>query len=150
MIVASRRRHINIPGSLEIVVPPLESGTAAKLFDSLVQTADLDNSARELVDLLGGHPLAISQAAVYMKSTATTCSELLQKYKKDQLQMFDVSDPRINRAYRLSLPLLSIKAQRLIECMAFMDPNEIPEEIFVQDLKGATIIEKYVTASTLR
>lgn len=150
VIVTSRSRDISIPGSLEISVEPLDSETGAKLLGSLNQVADLDNSAKELVDLLGGHPLAICQAAAYMRSAAISCSKFLQLYKKRPHMSSHLYNSQIKRLFRLNLASLSTEAQRLLECMALMDPDQIPEELFLQDLEGVEIIEKYVTAFSVR
>lgn len=150
VIFASRRRDISIPGSLEIEVAALDSGTGAELLSSLTQIPNLDNSAKEIVGLLGGHPLAITQAAGYMKSSITSCSEFLELYKERLLEPFDVTSPGIHGVFKECLASLSSDAQRLIECMALMDHDGIPQELFLQDLEGVTILEKYVAYPSLR
>ena len=155
VILTSRRRDIIIPGSLEVEVAPFDSETGAGLLNSLMQSEDSSGSAREVANQLGGHPLAISQAVGYMKMAATTCSEFLELYKKRQLKLSDTSDTRwiqgsIHSLFETTLAPLSSDARRLLECMAVMDPDQIPEELFLQDIEDVTVVQKYVPGSTLR
>lgn len=142
VIVASRNRDLGISGSPGIEVAPLDLESGEELLGSLIQYPNFDNSARDLVDMLGCHPLAISFAAEYMKSTVTTCSKYLQFYKENQLKLFDASNPQTQSVLVTSLPLLSTDGQKVIECMALMDSHQIFEELFLQD--PVPIAEKYV------
>ena len=149
MIVAARNRDVDIPDSLGIEVVPLDSESSFELLRCLIQSSGLDDSAREVVDYIGGHPLAISSAAEYMNRHAMPCDEYLQ-IRKTQNEQFHPSDPRIQRIFETSLALLSADAQRLIECMALMDSDQIFEELFLQDLEGVIIMERYVIESNLK
>lgn len=150
VIVASRNRDVIIPDSHGIEVAPLDSETGSELLSSLLQVSDLHDPARNLVDFLGGHPLAISIAAEYMLRTAMPCSKYLQLCKEKQLEHFESSDPRIQSVFVASLALLSTDAQGLIECIALLDSDQIFEELFLQDYEGDAIVEKYVIDSSSR
>lgn len=143
VIITSRTRDVGIPGSPGIEVTPLDLETGAELLGSLIQYPNLDSSATYLVDMLSGHPLAISFAAEYMNSAASTCSDYLQIFKENQLKLLGTSEPqRFQIILVTSLPLLSVDGQKIIECMALMDSHLIFEELFLQDL--APITGKYV------
>lgn len=151
VIFTSRRRDMFIPWSLELEVAPFDSESGARLLNSLMQSEDTSGSAREVADWLGGHPLAISQAASYMKMAAATCSEYLELYQKRQLEFSDTFYTHsIHSVWETTLASLSSDARRLLECMAIMDPDQIPEELFLQDIEDVTIVRKYVSGSTLR
>lgn len=150
VIITSQRSDINITGSLKVEVAPLDLITSAKLLNSLIQSPESDDSAREVADLLGGLPLAISQVGGHMKSTATTCSEYIQLYKKGELGLFDEPYLWKRSIFGTVLASLSADARKLIEYMALLDPDRIPEELFLQNLEDVSIVERYVVSSSLR
>ena len=120
-----------------------------------MQSEDSSDSAREVADRLGGHPLAISLAAGYMKMAAITCSEYLELYKERQLELSDNFDTQgypysLRRLWEMTLASVSSDARRLLECMAVMDPDQIPEVLFLQDIEDVTIIQKYMSGSASR
>lgn len=162
VLLTSQRRDMFIPSSLELEVAPFDSDSGARLLNSLMQSEDSSDSAREVADLLDGYPLAISQAARNMEVTSTTCSEFLEIYKRRQLGYsgnfdtwkfsgtFGTGVHSIYSALETSLASLSSDARRLLECMAIMDPDQIPEELFLQDIEDVIIVQKYVSSSTSR
>lgn len=153
VILTSRRRDIIILKSLEIQVAPIGLDTGAKLLDSLMQNEDSSGLAREIVNLLDGHPLAICQAAKYAETTAATYREFLELYTTKLFNFSNASDARIHSIHGLfetTLASVSPDARRLLEYMAFTDPDQIPEELFLQDIEDVMIAQKYVSGFTLQ
>lgn len=148
VILTSRNRDVGIPGSPGIEVTPLDLQTGAGLLGCLIKHAIIDSSATYLVDILGGHPLAISFAAEYLNSAASSFGDYLQLFEEIQMNLLDTSYPqRFQSVLVTSLPLLSIDGQKTIECMALMDSHLIFEELFLQVFVPVT--EKYVIVDDL-
>lgn len=140
MIITSHRRDVEVPGSLRIPVESLDPQSGASLLNSIILQQEVGDSARLVSELLGGSPLAIVTLGEYVNRTAISLPEYLQLYE-DQIkfQLLDVQLPTtwqytrtLQTIFDDTLASLSPDARNLVECMAFLDPDDIPEELFLR------------------
>ncbi|WP_353571407.1 FxSxx-COOH system tetratricopeptide repeat protein [Candidatus Albibeggiatoa sp. nov. BB20] len=116
---------------------------------SLRNIAEVDkNAARELAKLLDGLPLALSQACAYIQQTADQggIANYVQLYKTDGYKLMkkrgkvtehDHLEP-VAITWKLSYQKLAKENPATIELLrvcAFLDADEIPEEIFLQGIE---------------
>jgi hypothetical protein len=108
---------------------------------------DKNNSvAKELVEELGGLPLALEQAGACIKALSCSLSDYLEEYKTERLKLLKRQKAQPVSLYesteRLAVHttwLLNIKhikespdgahAVRLMNAYAFLNPNEIEQEL---------------------
>ncbi len=101
--------------------------------------ADYYSKARELTGLLGGLPLALDQAGAYVEETRGSISEYLEIYKSEGIAllrergMFANGHPKaVVSTLFLSFEKLQQAnplAAMLLQLLAFLHPDAIPEEI---------------------
>ncbi len=95
--------------------------------------------ASQLVHELGGLPLAIDQAAAFLEETSTGLYEYLEAFRRHRRELLarrggsELDHPAPAAAtLSMSLELLAGRdtvASDLLKLCAFLDPDEIPEEI---------------------
>lgn len=147
IIITSRRKDIDVLGSLSILVEPFDTQTGASLLYSIISSQiDLvqiqDDQLRELSDFLGGLPLAIVTAGRYMILSDITPAEYLQTIKDENTTSFlgDYKET-LQTVFDSNLASLTSDARDLVDCMAFFDPNSIPEELFLEE-RESTLLSK--------
>ena len=107
---------------------------------------DILETAREVVELLGGYPLALDQAGAYIQGTGVSFTDYIQRYRKERRNLLDRRSSRKSKDSEHSRhPLtvaatldLSIKeaceghplATKILNFCAFLQPDAIPEELF--------------------
>ena len=119
----------------------------------LAQAAETDRScAAAIVSVMDGLPLALDQAGAYIEDTGCGLSSYLDLYKtrqKDLLQRRGtiLSDHPESVATTWSLSFQRIEqanhaAADLLRLCAFLDPDAIPEEIFIEGASdlGSTLM----------
>jgi tetratricopeptide (TPR) repeat protein len=115
--------------------------------DALIEQATPNDrrDAQAIVDVLGGLPLAIDQAGAYIEEARCSLSRYLslyQTHRKELLQQrstlpSDHPEP-VATTWKLSFERVeqaNLAAADLLRICAFLDPDTIPEDIF---LKGAS------------
>ena len=124
---------MDVLGSLRIAVEPFDTESGASLLLSIISSRIEDDQARELSDFLGGLPLAIVMAGKYMNVSDITPAEYLQMIKDhDTTQFLNDNEETLKTAFDRSLASLTSDARNLVDCMAFLDPDSIPEELFLR------------------
>ncbi|KAL7274744.1 hypothetical protein RUND412_002352 [Rhizina undulata] len=95
--------------------------------------------AREIVQELGQLPLALDQAAAYISSLQISFSDYRQKLKKGLKAGFDTELPEpglpsyktsVLTTWKLSFEELSDDARQLFHLCAFLNNEDIPDELF--------------------
>jgi tetratricopeptide (TPR) repeat protein len=100
-------------------------------------------AARELVTLLGGLPLALDQAGAYVEETACGLAGYLQRYTQQRPSMLNRRggssgaghQESVSATFRLAYERIEREqptAIQLLHACAFLHPEAIPEELFVE------------------
>lgn len=107
-------------------------------------SADLE-SAREIVEVMDGLPLALDQAGAYIEECKCSLSDYLDLYQKRRSALlnrrgnlsFDHPEP-VNTTWSLSFEKVKLSnsfASDLLHLCCFLAPDSIPEELII---KGAS------------
>ncbi|KLU92790.1 hypothetical protein MAPG_11775 [Magnaporthiopsis poae ATCC 64411] len=143
-------RDERIAGSLVVArqtinVARMEAGEAVKLLETMrnkaIDDTERDNALALLAEL-DWLPLAISQAAAYMRRTQTPIKEYLSKLKggKNRWRILRASEPDVHRRCEVSNSILetwsisiehirreSETAYHILHVLSFLDNQNIPE-----------------------
>jgi transcriptional regulator with XRE-family HTH domain len=108
--------------------------------------SDTRKEALEVVELLGGHPLALDQAGVYIQGTGISFTDYVARYRTERRCLLNKRrslKSKDSEHSRHPLPVaatleLSIKeagmehplATVILDFCAFLQPDAIPEELF--------------------
>ncbi len=134
ILITSRQKSMDVPGSLSIAVESFDTQSGANLLLSIISSRIEDDQAREISDFLGGLPLAIVMAGAYMTESDITPAEYLQMIKdQNTTQFLNDKKPTLQNVLDGTLASLSSDARNLVDCMAFLDPDSIPEEMFLRE-----------------
>lgn len=111
-------------------------------------------SALRIAELMGGLPLALEQAGAYIEDTGGSASRYLELYEEYRARMLQ---ERYGALANYPLPVATaweiskdavrretLPAAEFLQCCAFLDPEAIPEEIF---LRGASALGPELAAS---
>ena len=135
-------QDITTAGCLVDVMSPTEG---ASMLLSLVKPSDADSQkgvAVEIADELGGLPLALSQMSGYMLQMHYSMERFLNFYKAadnadallgsaNSLNHFQYKKT-LENVWQISLNSLGPKARDLVGLCAFLDPDDIPESLFLE------------------
>jgi len=124
---------------------------------SLEHAKDTDIAmAKTICEELGGLPLAIDQAGAYIEETQCGLSGYQQLYRTRRSLLLKhrgglVADHPESVATTWSLAFEKVEqanptATEILQLCAFLDPDAIPEEIFVKGLSESSILPKPVVA----
>ncbi|MDQ2906895.1 MAG: FxSxx-COOH system tetratricopeptide repeat protein [Chloroflexota bacterium] len=107
-------------------------------------TAENYTKAKEIAEALDGLPLALEQAGAYIEETGCGLAGYLDRYWKRQGELLQwlgtlTNDyPRpVATTWELSFQKIeeaNPTAARILCCCAFLHPDEIPEELLLEDL----------------
>jgi hypothetical protein len=107
------------------------------------EQAEADALSRDL----GGLPLAIAHFAGYVAKSQCTIQQILdsyrQRYKSSQIWDVQISASTseyghtLATVWDLAWRRLSSDSVKLIELIAFLNPDSIPEEMFIGDGSGS-------------
>ncbi|QBD76601.1 tetratricopeptide repeat protein [Ktedonosporobacter rubrisoli] len=99
-------------------------------------------AARELVTALGGLPLALDQARAYIEEAGCSIADYLQRFRTQRKQVLahrgrhsGVHPDSVSTTLTLSIEQVADKhpmARELLKACAFLYPEAIPEEFFVE------------------
>ncbi|MDQ2715766.1 MAG: tetratricopeptide repeat protein, partial [Chloroflexota bacterium] len=100
--------------------------------------------AKEIAEVLDGLPLALEQAGAYIEETTCGLAGYLGRYRKRQGELLqwlstlthDYPSP-VATTWELSFQKIeeaNPMAARILCCCAFLHPDEIPEELLLEDL----------------
>ena len=128
------------PADSGLEVPTFSNQEGAGFFIHLL-SRDIDSSAynndwtsaTQLSSRLGGHPLAISQMAGLMHRRSWSIPECLEVYEKNMENVTAYRQPPGNLAslWRLPFESLNESASDLLATLCLLDPDAVPEELFV-------------------
>ena len=144
VLVTSQSQHW--PDGWVLDVRVLDDEVATQFL--LKRTASADRAAaRDLAEELGGLPLALEQAAGYVRATATTLARYLTLFRDRRGALLDRGESAGHRqtvAATLALALARLEAEappaagllRLLACLA---PEPVPLELL---LSGASVVSE--------
>ncbi|KAF2446062.1 hypothetical protein P171DRAFT_519658 [Karstenula rhodostoma CBS 690.94] len=105
-----------------------------------------EECARKISDLLGGLPLALTTIGGYMWETHDSVYDFYE-YLKQSCQAWEVSavgpakqyDKTLATVFEIALKELSEDARELINLLAFLNPDHIPETLFTDRIGSPTL-----------
>lgn len=102
-------------------------------------------SAQQLVELLGKHPLALDQAGAYIEETGVSIADYIQLYQEEHSFLLNKNSPdppgtnyhpeTVVATVRLSFRKACIRypaAEDVLYFCSFLQPDAMPEEVFYQ------------------
>jgi tetratricopeptide (TPR) repeat protein len=140
ILITTRDRHSDISAE-KVEVDVLELNDAIDFLLSRSETSDTTVARQEavkIVTLLGNLPLAIEQAAAYIRQVSRNIFNFVQRYKDAKI-LFDKKPQKGIRDYKDSvattwsmsfnqIETVNSDASTLLRLMAFLDPDGIPIE----------------------
>jgi len=99
---------------------------------------DFEDQAPKLVERLGNLPLALEQAAAYIKNMQYRISDYLKLLGESSVDAFRDEDAKalyyeriVSNTWKISFEALSTSAQYMMHLCAYMAPDRIPISFFV-------------------
>ena len=128
------------PGAHVLDVPVLDPDTAAGFLASRTGQAGQETAARELAVALGGLPLALEQAAAYMRSTGLAMAGYLGLFRDRSADLLARGDPagydkRVTTTWSLAFSQVEQDAPRaagLLRLLACCAPEAVPLGLLLQ------------------
>ncbi|KAI1819341.1 tetratricopeptide repeat domain-containing protein [Xylaria intraflava] len=131
---------------------PLKTAEAAGLLQRLVISGEGGNSADEkdasfqVAKSMDGLPLAMSQMAGFIRRRQLSIREFANLYSNDDQYaiIHGVSNPIQDRRYgrtlasAYTLEELGEDAARLLQLLAFLNPDRVPEDVFLNPITKST------------
>lgn len=143
VLITARNSQVNfgIPSS-SIALKPFDAdtGKAALLSLSANQNASLEEQkiADELVETLGGLPLAINHISGFMKQQRLGLTDFLRVYKKNadrvDKRVLNQGEQTISTIWEMALSSLPPLSSQLINLLALMDPDSVNEKVITDIL----------------
>lgn len=105
---------------------------------------DDDTAARELCELIGGFPLAMTQISEFINDRGYSYREFLPVYKRSAEKIFTRSaapmqyEHTLDTVWNISFQKLSTESKALLDILAFFDPDSIPEWILSNEKADIT------------
>ncbi len=137
-----------VANQIEIAEMTPEEGLLFLLRRSRVlqDDADLRAAADQLVELLGGHPLALDQAGAYIQETGESFTEYINLYQKQRRDLLNRRKSQVSEysehpesvvvTFELCFELAHKRhplATAILRFCAFLHPDAIPMELFQHD-----------------
>jgi hypothetical protein len=131
VLVTTQSQHW--PHGWAVEVPVLDTEVAAGFLVS--RTGDADRAAaRELADALGGLPLALEQAAAYMRASGTSLGRYLPLFRVRQVDLLargEAAGHPLNVAAALGLGMSRLAGEApgavaVLRLLAFLAPEPVP------------------------
>ena len=143
VLITSQDGEWPVGHALEVRV--LDRGTAGGFLTDCTGDPDLQ-AARELAGELGGLPLALAQAAGYMRATGDSIARYLTAFRQQRQEMLDRGEPGGYRAtvaatWALAFDRLEQSAPTavgLLRLLAFCAPGTVPWRLLLQPRPGLT------------
>jgi hypothetical protein len=142
VLITSQYQHW--PADQKLDVPVLEQGTAARFLLSRTGAGSREEAASaELASELGGLPLALEQAAAYMRATGRTIPDYLGLFRDWRAELTARGDPpgydkRVTTTCVLAFAELTRSglASGLLRLLACCAPEDIPLRLLLQPRPG--------------
>lgn len=142
--LAKTAHSVNAPS---IDLEPFATIDGARFLRQLTCVTGEDSKSEEIVERLGGLPLAITQMAGIIRRQYLSFSEFLERYEDDselpELHQLSIDHPR--RTYDQTIAsvwvfdTLGTAAQLILKVTSFLDPDCIPEQIYLEGASGVKI-----------
>jgi hypothetical protein len=127
--------------NIEVESLPIDDGVELllKLTNQYQPTDDERAIAKELCLKFGGHPLSIATASGYISQTQSSLEEaaaiinrsfLWSKTNGSAVWQYERT---LDTVFDTALAELSDSARRMLDIMAFLNPNAVPEDLFLVD-----------------
>jgi tetratricopeptide (TPR) repeat protein len=110
-----------------------------------ILASHIHNTARQLVEILGGHPLALDQAGAYIEETGASFVTYIQLYADQRLILLSERGSLGDEHPETVVVTFEISFQRacklcsevadVLHCCSFLLFDDIPEELFSNGLK---------------
>ena len=109
---------------------------------------DEEEIVRQLSDYVDGSPLALATISGYISESQSTVAEFLNSFKKSS-NVWGASAGGRAKQYRgtletvfeIALKELPDDARHLIHLLAFLNPDSIPEDLFILDQEDTSLTE---------
>ena len=144
-LITTRNEHCDIPAEkLEVsVLNPADSINLLLTRSKIAATTDVHNEASKIVTLLGYLPLAIEQAAAYIREISKNIFNFIKRYTAARI-LFAKDPPKGIRYYSksvattwsLSFEKCSTDASKLLRLLAFLNPDGILIEFLEDGIGG--------------
>lgn len=155
VLVTSRHRGIWPSDFNTLTVPPLERSEASRLLCHRTGEQNRE-AAAELAEVLGDLPLALEQAAAYVKLHSRSLSDYLTLFGEHRKQLLaspqsqnqNKSSESVNTTWLISFEMLrksSPAATDLLYICAFLAADGIPQDLFLR--AGETLPKTLRSAS---
>lgn len=142
IIVTSRRREVETLGLELFQIGLLDIGESVNFLEARyrAQNADEGKAQLALARELGGLPLALTQAAAFLRAHGSRYVDYLEEYRRQRTGILDQKLPAdyprsVSATWQLSIERIrrdSPASAELLQICAWLDGDGIPEEIFAQ------------------
>ena len=109
---------------------------------------DEEEIARELSDHVDGSPLALATISGYICESQSTVIEFLESFKRSsKVWGASAGGPAkqykgtLETVFKIALEELPDDARHLLHLLAFLNPDSIPEDLFIMDQHDAILAE---------
>ncbi|PVH86757.1 hypothetical protein DL98DRAFT_643137 [Cadophora sp. DSE1049] len=145
IIVTSQDPALSIMIKESIHLSPLSLEEGSSLIQKILQRGALEKEeAQELSDLLGGLPLAITHFAGAILRSQCPISQISHSFveRAQSSRVWAVDDSgsvsrgyehTLNTVWDVSIQRLSQESTRLLELIAFIEPDRIPVDMFIKE-----------------
>lgn len=136
--------------TIQLKVKDLSRDEGGQLIFKYLQRDPLDEEeleyAKKIADLVDGLPLALATIGGYMNQVGTSVSMYYENLKTSS-RAWEASaigpakqyERTLETVFDLALKELPEKARKLINMLAFLNPDKIPEELFISNLAQPTL-----------
>jgi len=137
VLITTRNKHISMGTMVDITVfLPNEASTFLRERLSCEKDEDIE----VLAERLGYLPLALEQAAAYMKANNESCKSYLNLLEKYNLEVFDQHYAKahdytstINTTWQISFKKIKLEsARQLLNICSYFAPDEIPIDMLIE------------------
>lgn len=139
VLVTSRRRDLRIGHQVDVGVFTLQESVAylTERLSTVDQRADVLDGATELAVELGHLPVALSQAAAVVDFDGISCAEYRAQHDLSLLRPTDDYDHPVARTWKAAIERADRiapvgMASTALELAAVLDPNGIPQEVWIE------------------
>lgn len=145
VLMTSPRREVETLGMELFQIELLDTRESVAFLEMRHHAPSIDEKAAqtELARDLGGLPLALAQAAAFLRAHGSRYVDYLREYRRRHTELLDQSLPSdyprsVSTTWQVSFDLIQREhpaAAELLQVCAWLDGDGIPEEVFAQPSK---------------
>jgi hypothetical protein len=97
-------------------------------------------AAKKISSVIGGLPLAIATVAGYISQSRSSLDDFLESFNQSskfwssgRLATLGIYERTLSTVFQIALDDLNQDSQKLLEILAFLNPDEVPEEMLRMD-----------------